>query len=83
MIKNPSCSVSWSNRKYPHLVLLRLLLKNANSCQSRLLYSGSYFSGSKGFFESEMGGIRKIDFAPNRRLRLRIRSERNRLASKF
>jgi len=30
-----------SNEKYPLLVLLRLLLKNTNSCQSRLLYSAS------------------------------------------
>jgi len=39
--KNHSCSSSCSNQKYPLLVLLRLLPKNANSCRSRLLYSGS------------------------------------------
>jgi len=36
-----SCSGSCSNQKYSLLVLLRLLLKNANSCRSRLRYSGS------------------------------------------
>jgi len=40
MIKNHFCSDSWSNRKYPLQLLLRLLLKNANSSRSRLLYSG-------------------------------------------
>jgi len=39
VLKNHSCSCS--NEKYPLLVLLRLLLKNTNSCQNRLLYSGS------------------------------------------
>jgi len=36
MIKNHSCSCS--NRKYPLLILLRLI--NANSFRNRLLYSG-------------------------------------------
>jgi len=37
--KNHSCS--YSNQKYPLLVLLRFLLKIANSFRSRLMYSGS------------------------------------------
>jgi len=41
MIKNHSYSGSCYNPKYPLLVLLLLLLKNTNSCRSRLLFSGS------------------------------------------
>jgi len=43
-----------SNQKYPLLVLLRLMLKNANSCRSRLLYSGSC--------TPEMSGLCFLDF---------------------
>jgi len=39
--KNPSRSGSCSIQNYPLLVLLRILLKNANFCRSPLLYSGS------------------------------------------